>query len=111
MKFPYMAVILVMRLAQEEAVAKYNGRSNRQLWPTKDSKNPTKKNPPHSPQKSKLSTTNSEKFQWNPDDDGFPERIMGCRDVGIRKQIPKLGACKQRSQPASQPSIIYPSTQ
>jgi hypothetical protein len=104
MKFPYMAVILVMRLAQEEAVAKYNGRSNRQLWPAKDSKNPT-------PQKSKLSTTNSEKFQWNPDDDGFPERIMGCRDVAIRKQIPKLGASKQRSQPASQPSIIYPSTQ
>jgi hypothetical protein len=51
MKFPYMAVILVMRLAQEEAVAKYNGRCNRQLWPTKDSKNPTKKKPPHSPQK------------------------------------------------------------
>ncbi len=45
MKFPYMAVILVMRLAQEEAVAKYNGRSNRQLWPTKDSKNPTKEKP------------------------------------------------------------------
>jgi hypothetical protein len=74
-------------------------------------KEPHKKKTPHSPQKSKLSTPNSEKFQWNPDDDGFPERIMGCRDVAIRKQIPKLGASKQRSQPASQPSIIYPSTQ
>jgi len=66
------------------------------------------KKTPHSPQKSKVSTTNSEKFQWNPDDDGFPERIMGCRDVAIRKEIPKLGASKQRSQPAIHHLPIHP---